>query len=281
MIETVTNPVVLLQRQEELHAKAAGILVEEEDLMDNSTADYSSSFSSSFSSCDSTPSSSPLSTTRSSRRCDNGSSPLLPKDACFDDEDETKKNTLENEERTEDLQQVTSCSAADSAAIVTIQTVMRGTLARWNVPILKLQAKLASIQALKDKQLKKVQERKQQTMRSVKAQVQYEHEHVTIRRRLKRCQWIQHHYAREKTATLHERQDLQIQCRGLSQSNDACAHILGTYIQNIEMAQNHLALMKAQQKQLQETCATYQTMVQVVQEYLQEGACWMATTMSK
>lgn len=158
------------------------------------------------------------------------------------------------------------------AAATKIQAILRGTLARWNLPILKLQHKLASIQAVKDKQLKKIQQRKVQTMKSLKAEQEHQQEHRIVRRRLRRVKFLRNKYAKEKIMALEENQHLRNQCQQLAQHNDNCAAMLSQYIGNIEIAQRDLSILKMSRQRLQETCHAYQTILEVFRGFVDAEA---------
>ncbi|CAB9522794.1 expressed unknown protein [Seminavis robusta] len=155
--------------------------------------------------------------------------------------------------------------ATRDAAAVVLQRMVRGTLARWNVRVLQLQHKLAAIQALKEKQLRKLRQRTEQTKRAVKAQHEYVEEHRVVRRRLRRAKVLRTKFAEEKVLLLEANAQLRSQCQQLAQSNDECARILSTYIQNMELAQQNLTCLKVNRLHLLDTCDTYRTIVAVFQ----------------
>jgi len=84
-----------------------------------------------------------------------------------------------------DAASLASIICSSMRSIIQIQAVMRGTLARWHYnPVCILQRKLAAIHKLKDRQLKKIEQRKAQKMRDVRIEMEHNHEHRVLMRRL-------------------------------------------------------------------------------------------------
>lgn len=158
----------------------------------------------------------------------------------------------------------------EELAAINIQKMIRGTLARWNVKVLRLLCKLDHIQALKGKQIKKIEQRKVQTMRNQKNEHEYREEHRIVRRRLRRAKCVRNQFAKRKAAEYEEHQRLKAACNHMAIQNGQCAGILQGYIQSMEMAQMNLKLLKETQQRLQETCQTYQTLVEVFQEVVSD-----------
>jgi hypothetical protein len=156
--------------------------------------------------------------------------------------------------------------AGRNKAATVIQSNIRGTLARWNLRVLKLQHKLASIQAIKEKQLRKLRQRTEQAKRSVRAEHEYLEEHRIVRRRLRRAKCIRNRYAQLKVAESEQNHQLKAECVQLTQHNDECAKILETFIQHLEVAQCNLSVLQASHRELQATCETYRWILQVLQE---------------
>lgn len=153
------------------------------------------------------------------------------------------------------------CSAATA-----IQAILRGTLARWNFQVLKLQNKLASIQALKNKQLRKIEQRKVQTMRAARQEREYREEHRIVRRRLRSAKVVRNHMAKQRFAAIEENQQLRASCQQLAMQNDESARILSSFIQSMEVAKYNLNASKATMAHLQDTCRAHQTVVDVFQD---------------
>jgi hypothetical protein len=156
------------------------------------------------------------------------------------------------------------------AAIIRIQKIVRGTLARWNCSVLKLQYKLQQIHATKERQLKKIQQRKVQQKRSLKNRREFQEEHRIIRRRLRRVKCIRNHYQKEKIMALEENQGLKSRNIALIKQNEECARLLGLSIQDIEVAHKEIASLKQVQQQWQNQFNIYQAVVQALQEAIKE-----------
>lgn len=152
-----------------------------------------------------------------------------------------------------------------AVAAVKVQTVIRGALARWNFRVVKLQAKLVDIQTLKDKQIKKIEERKNQTMKAAREECEYKEEHRVVRRRLRRVKTLRNVYTKAKQVALAKNQKIRAHCQQLAQQNDECAVMLQTYIQQMEIGQRNQTILKANQRYLQNTCRTYETILEEFQ----------------
>ena len=158
-------------------------------------------------------------------------------------------------------------------AATKVQTIVRGVLARWNFRVLKLQRKLDDIEALKAKQLKKLEQRQVQAMRALKEEYELNAEHRVIRRRLRRSKCLRNKFYAEKKAVVAENQKLEHHCHLLAQQNEECATMLQTYIQQIEIGQRNLSVLKANQRYLHGTRSTYATILQEFDEATQLERC--------
>ena len=154
----------------------------------------------------------------------------------------------------------------ESVAATRVQTIVRGALARWNLRVLKLQRKLEDIAALKEKQLKKLEQRQVQAKRALKEEFELNAEHRIIRRRLRRSKCLRNQFYAEKKAVVAENQQLERHCQLLAQQNDECAVMLQTYIEQMEIGQRNLIILKSNQKYLHDTCRTYEVILQEFNE---------------
>lgn len=160
-----------------------------------------------------------------------------------------------------------------SEAATKVQAVVRGVLARWNLRVLQLQRKLDDIEALKVKQLKKLEQRQVQTKRALKEEFELNAEHRVIRRRLRRSKCLRNKFYAQKKAVVAENQKLEHHCHLLAQQNEECAVMLQTYIQQMEIGQRNLNVLKANQKYLHDTCRTYATILEEFDEATQLERC--------
>ena len=148
-------------------------------------------------------------------------------------------------------------------AATTIQACIRGTLARWNFQVLKLKRKVSDIQDLKEKQIRKIQQRKLHTMKALKQEQEYLQGHRVVRRRLRRVKTIRSHLQKEKIYALEEYHHLKEDCTAMTRDNDDTARVLQKIIDDIDRTQTNLNKLKANNAELQRQCQAYQTIVEV------------------
>ena len=98
-------------------------------------------------------------------------------------------------------------------------------------------------------------------MKTLKHEYEHTEEHRAVRRRLSRAKAIRCRLSEEKQLVLDEKQALRHDCQQLDQQNQQCAALLQTYIQQMEIGQRNLAILKANQYYLQDTCWTYQAIL--------------------
>jgi type II secretory pathway component PulJ len=152
---------------------------------------------------------------------------------------------------------------SQTLAATTIQAYIRGTLARWNFQVLKLKKKLSNIQDLKEKQMRKIQQRKMQTMKALKQEQEYLQEHRVVRRRLRRAKTIRNHLQKEKIYALEEYHSLKEDCTNMTRDNDDNARVLQKFIDDIDRTQTNLNNLKVNNAALKRQCQAYQMIVDV------------------
>lgn len=156
-----------------------------------------------------------------------------------------------------------SQSKAQKEAAITLQRFARGTVARWHYRIAVLQEKLRQSNALKEKQLRKIQQRKVQTMKACKAEKEFEEEHRIVRRRLRRVKTIRGHLQKQKVRALEEHHQLKEQCAALTKQNEDCARVLALFIDDVDRGQSYVENMRQENFFLQVELRAYQAILEV------------------
>jgi len=156
-------------------------------------------------------------------------------------------------------------------AVIRLQAMVRGTLARWNLIVMRLELRLANIRSLKVKQLKKIDQRASQAKKALKEEYEYKDGHMIVNRRLHRVRKLHSTFNEHKELATKQNKKLRIACKQMAQKNDAAARKLQSFIQMIELAHQNQAMLKNQRQYLEGACLTYETILEELQIVVQDS----------
>jgi hypothetical protein len=152
--------------------------------------------------------------------------------------------------------------------IVRLQAVVRGTLARWNLPCVRLERKLDAIRKLKDKQLKKLAQRTEQKKQSLRIEMEHHFEHRVLLRRNHKAEFLKTHFEKLRTHEQQLHDALAAQCQELNQQTVQLRQSMFQCIRETGMLRMEVATKGRMQSDLQRQCNAFQCAIQVFQDVL-------------
>lgn len=152
---------------------------------------------------------------------------------------------------------------AAAKACIRIQTLVRGTLARWELPLLRLQRKREAIEAAKQRQLKKLAQRQKQKMLAFRVQMEHEHEHRVKMRHLKRANTLIELFKGQQAREEQEGTRMYQQIQELERLNNDAEASISNLQRKTEALKTEVAFLEASREELQCRLGEYELAVQI------------------
>ena len=166
------------------------------------------------------------------------------------------------------------------AAIVRIQAHIRGTLARWNVRVLKLEQKLEAIQQLKEKQLKKIEQRRRFKLQDAYMEYEMRSPQRALLRRVEKAINIRYHFKELVEREERASKRLSQQCQLVRQQNRDLAEMITFAVQQSALLKDKVQEREAEQEQLQKKCNGLLQDVEMLQAALKQSQVQVSTSKS-
>mgnify|MGYP005848645755 CR=1 FL=1 len=148
-------------------------------------------------------------------------------------------------------------------AIVLIQKHIRGTLARWNLRVLKLERKKEAVEALKQKQLKKLNQRSKQKMLAFRIVMEHEHQHRVKMRHLRRATILKELFKGQSTRAEQEQCDLYKQIQELTLKNEELEDSTKELEDQAKKLEPEVAALEATKEELKDICNDYKLAIEI------------------
>lgn len=152
---------------------------------------------------------------------------------------------------------------AAAAACVKIQSVLRGTLARWNLPVLQLTRRLEHIHILKDKQLKKLAQRQVQAKLDIRVEMESTHPHRVLMRRIQKAEFLQSNFQAKLDKEVKACQELQNKCQTTRAENNGLQVQIMTVVEDSKSVRREIIHLGFKTRELQGRCQEYQQVIDI------------------
>lgn len=150
--------------------------------------------------------------------------------------------------------------------IVRIQALIRGVLARWNLPVLKLTRKLDAIRNLKDKQLKKLAQRTEQHKKSIRIEMEHHFEHRVLLRRAQKAEFLQTHFRKLMEKEQLERRTLARESMMVNQQTTQLRSSMFQTMRDTGALRMEIAQLGKTQSELQRQSQVYENAISLLQQ---------------